>query len=328
MLKISDITTIDIESINNCNARCPLCLRGTGMRTNDSLDWEQVVANTPVSLWQNLKTINFNGSTGDNFMHPNIQDIVGWCIDNSNAVITMNTNGSLRTAKWWHQFGTMLQSHAHKVVFGIDGLEDTHAIYRVGTDYNKVVKNAQAFIQGGGCAEWQFIVFEHNAHQIDQARQLANELGFSRFFVVYQDRFDESANVSVKKYQQDVDKINGEVVVRFTSNNIPRRIKESNFDIVCRSQQIGWLSIYADGTVWPCCWLMGWHKAQHQSTSAIVNYHFKKILNIDFDQISLYNHTLESIINSDLWQERYPDSFKNSPNAICLQQCSGKNDSN
>ena len=326
MLKVSDITTIDIETINNCNARCPLCLRGSGMRTNDSLDWNQVITNTPLELWQNLKNINFNGTTGDNLMNANIESIVRWCTENTTANINIHTNGSLRAVDWWQKFGSMLQSHSHKVVFGIDGLEDTHSIYRIGTDYSKVIENARAFIIGGGHAEWQFIVFEHNAHQIDQAKQLSHDLGFARFFVLYQDRFTESADIPVRRYDQSFEKINAEIISNPSSNSISRRIAESDQQITCRSQQIGWLSIYADGTVWPCCWLMGWHRAQHQTQAAIVNYHFKKILNIDFDQISLYNHTLESIVNSDLWQKRYPDSFKNNPNAICLQQCSGKNE--
>lgn len=324
MLKISDITTIDIESINNCNARCPLCLRGENMRTNDSLNWDLVVANTPAELWKNLKVINFNGTTGDNIMHPNIFNIVNWCVDHSDANITINTNGSLRNTAWWKKLGNLLQDESHRIVFGIDGLEDTHSIYRVGTDYNKIIENARAFIQGGGHAHWQFIVFEHNAHQIEQAEKISQDLGFDRFFVLYQDRFGESTDLPVKKYSQDLNKINSEVVVHLSSNNISRRIKESDHNITCRSQQIGWLSIYADSTVWPCCWLMGWHLAQHKLTSSVVNYHFKKILGIDFDQISLHNNTLESIINSDLWQHRYPDSFRSNPNPICLQQCSGK----
>jgi len=324
MLKVSDITTIDIETINNCNARCPLCLRGSGMRTNDSLNWDQVVANTSLNFWHNLKVINFNGTTGDNIMHANIERIVQWCAENTTADINIHTNGSLRSTDWWQQFGSMLESCPHKVVFGIDGLEDTHSIYRMGTDYAKVIANAQAFMAGGGRAEWQFIVFEHNAHQIDAARQLADQLGFARFFVLYQDRFDESADIPVKRYNKGLEKINAEIVSNPSSNSITRRIADSDRKITCRSQQIGWLSIYADGTVWPCCWLMGWHRAQHQAQAALVNYHFKKILNIDFDQISLYNCTLESIVNSDLWQKRYPNSFEHNPNAICLQQCSGK----
>ena len=323
MLDINHITTLDIESINNCNARCPLCLRGSGMRTNDALDWTRVVANIPASVWDNLQDINFNGTTGDNIMHPNIADIVAWCSSHSQAKINIHTNGSLRNTAWWEQFGLQLSNVPHRVVFGLDGLADTHSVYRIGTDFDKIIENAKAFIQSGGHAEWQFIVFEHNAHQIEQAQQLANDIGFSRFFVLYQDRFEHESNLPVQRYNQDLTTINAEVIINRSSSSIANRIAESDYNIKCRSQQIGWVSIYADGTVWPCCWLMGWHRAQHQTQSLLINHHFKKILGIDFDQINLYNNNLEDIINSDLWQKRYPTSFVNRPNPVCLQQCSG-----
>ena len=299
------------------------------MRTNDALDWNRIVGNIPKTVWQNLQDINFNGTTGDNIMHPDIAEIVSWCSSHSPARINIHTNGSLRTGAWWAQFGSQLANVPHKVVFGLDGLADTHSVYRINTDFDKIITNAQAFIQAGGQAEWQFIVFEHNAHQIEQAQQLSRKLGFSRFFVLYQDRFAESADLPVRRYTKDLKQISAEIVVNPSSNSMPSRIAQSNQIVSCRSQRIGWFSIYADGTVWPCCWLMGWHRAQHQPQSKLINYHFQKILGIDFDQISLYNNTLESIVNSDLWQHRLPDSFKRSPNPVCIQQCSGiKHDSN
>lgn len=328
MLRLSDITTIDIESINNCNAQCPLCLRGHGMKTNDILDWDQVVTNIPTSVWQNIKTINFNGTTGDNLMHPKISEIILWACKNTSAEINLHTNGGIRSTEWWRNFGNSLKDYKHRIVFGIDGLADTHSLYRVGTDWQKVIDNASAFIQGGGNAEWQFIIFKHNAHQVDKAQELSKQLGFNKFFVLFQDRFDSTEQITqkdmqVEKYNQDLTQLSVPVVVKQTSNNLSNRVKSSNQIISCRSQQIGWISIYADGTVWPCCWLMGWHKAKHQTQSLVINYHFTKILGLDFNQINLYNNTLEDIINSDTWQHRYPDSFVTRPNPVCLQQCSG-----
>ena len=318
MLTVNDIVVLDIETINNCNAGCVLCLRHPGMRTNDALDWIQITQQVPAQVWQNLKTINFNGTTGDNIMHPDIFNIIEWTVHNTTAEINIHTNGSLRSTSWWQQLGELLNGRDHSVVFAIDGLEDTHEIYRANTNWQKIIDNAKAFVQGGGCAHWQFILFEHNAHQIDSCKQLSKQLNFEKFFVLRQDRFNPQ-----DPSQSHLRPAGTELVpatVTFVEKDF---IKPATGTISCESQREGWISIYADGTVWPCCYLMGWHKAQQQKiTYEVVNYHFRNTLAIDFDQINLYTNTLENIINGDLWQKRYPESFKQSPNLICTQRCS------
>jgi sulfatase maturation enzyme AslB (radical SAM superfamily) len=340
MFKLEELTTLDIETINNCNAKCPLCLRGSGMQTNDHLDWDRIVKNIPDSVWGTIKKINFNGSTGDNLMHPHIFDIINWVITRSPACLQINTNGSIRDTEWWFSFGALLKNHQHRVVFGIDGLEDTHSKYRINTQWTKIINNAQAFIDGGGTAEWQFILFDHNKHQIAECRRLSENMGFTKFFILYQDRFDSTgADGDIKRYNQGsldtipIDfhlkdpaahtetKYVDDLVIRKTAEYLPSRTK-SKGKVACKSQKIKWLSIYADGTVWPCCWLMGWHLAKHQQMFGIVNYHFKKFLNIDFNQINLYNNNLEDIITSDLWTQKYPTSFRSQPNPVCIQSCS------
>ena len=320
MFNIDQITTLDIETINNCNALCPLCLRGEGMTTNDRLDWPQVVKQIPDAVWKQVKKINFNGTTGDNVMHPKIADILEWTINNTNAQVSLHTNGSLRSTTWWSELGKVFGTD-HRVVFGIDGMQDTHGVYRVNTDWQKIIDNAQAFINGGGRAIWQFIVFKHNQHQLNDCRLLSKKLGFSKFLPIYQDRFDNS-NSKGQLHRADIAVIPVDTIVKTTSNSFDKK-NFAQAKVKCLSQEIGWIGIYADGTIWPCCWLMGWHLAKHQKMQyAIINYHFKKILNIDFTQISLYNKTLEEIIGSDLWQKRFPDSFNNNPNPVCVQQCS------
>jgi len=318
MLTVNDIVVLDVETINNCNAGCVQCLRHPGMRTNDTLDWHHVVKQVPLHVWQNLKTINFNGTTGDNIMHPDIFNIIEWVVCNTTAEINIHTNGSLRSTSWWQQLGKLLSKHNHSVVFGIDGLEDTHEIYRTNTNWQKIIDNAQAFVQGGGHAHWQFILFEHNAHQIESCKQLSEQLNFEKFFVLRQDRFNLK-----DQSQAHLQPANLELVpatVTFVEKDF---IKPTTGKISCESQREGWISIYADGTVWPCCYLMGWHKATQQKlTYEVVNYHFRNTLAIDFDQINLYTSTLEDIINGDLWQKRYPASFNQSPNLICTQKCS------
>ena len=61
------------------------------------------------------------------------------------------------------------------IVFGIDGLEDTNHLYRQGVKWNNLMDRVQTFISEGGKANWQFIPFEHNKHQIHDAKKLSEK---------------------------------------------------------------------------------------------------------------------------------------------------------
>jgi MoaA/NifB/PqqE/SkfB family radical SAM enzyme len=322
MLTINDIKVLDIETINNCNASCPLCLRAVGIKTNDVLDWTKVIDGIPQSVWDNLSDVNFNGTTGDNIMNPHIKDIILWTTNHTNALISIHTNGSIRNEDWWFELGKDLQNSNHRIVFGIDGLAGTHERYRVGTNWDKVIANATAFIKGGGNAEWQFILFDHNVNEIEECYNMSKDIGFKNFITIYQDRFDETGiTQNIKRYEGDLTNFKKYgLVVKESSNHIG---KFKNSCISCKSKTIGWLSIYADGTVWPCCWLMGWHKVKSKSiASQIVKKHLKDVLKIDFDSINLYSNSVEEILNSELWIKNYPISFTDNPNPVCRQQCS------
>jgi hypothetical protein len=68
-----------------------------------------------------------------------------------------------------------------QVDFNIDGLDTTNWLYRKNTDFNKIIANATAYINAGGRAVWNFIVFEHNQDQVEQARELSKKIGFQDF---------------------------------------------------------------------------------------------------------------------------------------------------
>merc|ERR1711991_170093 len=92
------------------------------------------------------------------------------------------TNGGYKSKEWWS-------------VFAIDGLADTHHLYRVNTRFERVIENAKAFIEGGGNAQWSFIRFGHNQHQEEQARKLAKEIGFKSFTACNSERFRDKKEI-------------------------------------------------------------------------------------------------------------------------------------
>ena len=101
--------------------------------------------------------------------------------------INVATNGSTRTSKFWEELGKRKVS----VFFGVDGIDqESLEKYRVGSNFKKVQKNWRAFINAGGKATWQFIIFDHNKHLIDQAKQMSKDEGFAKFRTIYSHRTD------------------------------------------------------------------------------------------------------------------------------------------
>ena len=101
--------------------------------------------------------------------------------------LQMHTNGSARLESWWKELATLKV----KVVFGIDGLEDTHALYRISTDFNTVMKNAKTYIEAGGDARWDMLVFQHNQHQLETCEQLSRDMDFKGFNFKHTTRFKQ-----------------------------------------------------------------------------------------------------------------------------------------
>lgn len=183
----SDIKWLHVESSSKCNAWCPACSRNkAGFGLADGLietDLEVERFQSVIDQLPNLDLVQLCGNRGDPVAGNNIMAIVDICIQR-NFKIRIHTNGGLRSTAWWSDFGNKLKNTQHDVWFGIDGVGPTHEIYRQGTDYNKVIDNATAFIDSGGSATWQFIPYEHNQKQVLEALKLSQKLKFQQFKLV------------------------------------------------------------------------------------------------------------------------------------------------
>jgi len=186
---------IHFENTSRCNASCPMCSRnilGDGLTIKpDDLSLEQYKKYVNDNLLD-LEKVFFCGNLGDPAADKHLLDKISWTKNiKENIVIGFNTNGSIRNPNWWRECAKLLNGNLDYVVFSIDGLEDTNQIYRVGVQWDKIIKNAEAYIQAGGSAHWDMLVFEHNKHQVDDCKNLANKMGFSWFRSKETDRWDQ-----------------------------------------------------------------------------------------------------------------------------------------
>jgi MoaA/NifB/PqqE/SkfB family radical SAM enzyme len=181
VFNFNQLKGIHLEITNRCQAACPMCARNHhGGLPNPNLvegdwtleDFKKIM--TPEVLNQ-LEYYYFCGNFGDPMVNNDLISMVEY----SNAIaphvsIRIHTNGGARKTEWWKQLAEVCVEN-DTVIFALDGLQDTHHLYRVNTTYERVVENAKAFIDAGGNAHWAMIVFKHNEHQVEECRKIAHD---------------------------------------------------------------------------------------------------------------------------------------------------------
>lgn len=335
MYKFEDIRHVHLEISTLCNASCPWCPRtfwgypynGGYPEVNFTLENAQHVF-TPNFLKQ-LSGITINGNYGDAVMNPDTPDIVEYFRQhNNNLIIEISTNGSARSNNFWTR---LAYARAH-VLFAIDGLEDTHHLYRQNTVYNTVIKNAQTFIQAGGQATWKMIEFDHNRHQIEQCCVLSKELGFAHFTLVNQGRdvapvFDRNGQLThvLGNYTGEREfkvlfhsKITDEILLE---DIIPGR---KILPINCAVKKQHSVYIAANGDISPCC-----HTGFYPKTYGAGQYH--QPANAQLKSIMQKNNALEYSLEECLkWFDKIEKSwaiptFEQGRLVICNDVCGQKN---
>ena len=164
----NNIKEYQLEITTYCNAACPQCPRNlNGGSVNPymplcHLDAGIIDRRFTREVCKGLSQIFFCGSYGDPIVHSDFLEIVrDFRLKNPELWIYIHTNGGLHDAEWWVELATIINGYG-KIDFGIDGLEDTNHLYRRNVKFEKAINNAQAFINAGGKAQWNYIVFKHN----------------------------------------------------------------------------------------------------------------------------------------------------------------------
>lgn len=264
MIQFSEIRVVHLELSSLCNAVCPLCPRNyygyphNSGYTEKNLTLEEIKIIFKPDFLSQLKRIWINGNFGDAVMNPDTPDIVKYFRDhNPTTIIEISTNGSARNSAFWKA----LAKQKVNVLFCIDGLEDTHYLYRQNTVWSNIIKNAKTFIDAGGIAVWKMIRFDHNKHQIDECKQLAKSLGFNRFDLVDCGRdtgpvFNNQGQLThiLGNYTGKTD-LQQMLLKKTTDLVLPEDIGLPKNTITCSAKTNKSIYISSEGNVSPCCWV-------------------------------------------------------------------------
>lgn len=346
MFKFDQLRSIHLEITNLCQARCPMCSRNIrGGIDNPNLikgewsleDFKNVI--TPEVLNQ-IDHIYFCGNFGDPILNKHLPKMCEHIRTfNSKIKLRIHTNGGARNAAWWEELARAVPED-HEVIFGIDGLEDTHHLYRIGTTYNAVIENASTFIKHGGRAEWVFIKFRHNEHQTEEAERRAKSLGFSQFTVKNSSRFvgtndfevhDLTGN-TVYKLQPPTDN-----VVKFIDKRVIDKMDEwiNNSTVVCKAESEKEIYIDAHKRVYPCCFLA---LAPYSYVEPnVLTSHVKERIVREHDELvaALGSNenitagselTIKDILDSKEWITTWKDFWENKRLMTCSRVCGVSNE--
>lgn len=208
MYKASEITTVHLEVTERCNASCPQCARNiNGGEVNPLLHDAELSLDDVKNILKpefisQLKRLYMCGNYGDPISARDTLEMFEYIRScNSSMQLSFHTNASAKTPEWWSRLPAAMGKN-HYVVFSVDGLEDTNHLYRQGTVWRKIMENARAFIAAGGRARWDYIVFGHNEHQVEEARALAESMGFEKFNIKKSNRFFSNTRGAVKTEHQ------------------------------------------------------------------------------------------------------------------------------
>jgi len=189
MYNYENIVNVHFEVSSLCNAECPVCNRRLSGGPKNPVMIERAVTLEQFKKWfsvdflKQLRQLLLCGNYGDPMTAPELIPILRYFRElNPYASISMNTNAGGRDKKFWEDLSDVIGGFG-RVVFSVDGLEDTNHLYRKGVSWDKVMNAMTAFTSTKkATAVWEFLVFEHNQHQIAEARELSEQLGFLEFW--------------------------------------------------------------------------------------------------------------------------------------------------
>ncbi len=247
------VKRIHFELTDKCNAYCPQCVRtGADWLANVELTLDDVkqIIDEP----EHLEWISFCGNYGEPIVAKECIDIIEWLAEVSPAEFRMHTNGSARNEDWWWDFCKRLHGVPIIVNFGIDGITQTkHELYRRNTNLQKIFDNAELLIGAGFEVEWDYLVFKHNQDDIETAKKMSDEKGFSKINIISTERF---WNKDTLEYDWKGEKYKLE---RSTHKPNKKQLMRINNPVVnqinCFAQERQEVYIDCRGYITPCCYL-------------------------------------------------------------------------
>ena len=322
-----EIKSIEIELTTVCNAHCPICIRydarDEGLFINPKANINQLIDIDIIeTIFKSDKlsdhiNVDLIGTSGEPLAHPKILDIIKLIVQHKpKAKLNIHTNGGLRTTKFFAELARILPLKS-RVCFSLDGLADTNHLYRIGVNFDKAISNLTAFVEAGGRAIWQFVIFDWNEHQQEECKKYALDLGCHSFET--RTNVDPDAiNASMISAKKQISNIVSPLYEPLLIDKIPLLPDYDYIDDVCIQNQE--IFIGPDGKVYPCCMF---YAAKAGPSDKQVDADMYKKFGHDWNDLTI--HSLDRILEH-LWWDELHTSITERPCHSCIDQCGTKRD--
>ena len=187
---ISRPVQLQVDPTNACHLHCPSCLHTANTAWASRFDWPSATLRvgefdefcnefgpfaTSIALFRD----------GEPLLHRRFPEFVRLAKSHLLYTVT-STSLSMRL-----DAESLVASGLDRLVAAIDGASAaTYSRYRRGGDFGLVIDNLRAIVRARKAQSslkpwlvWQFLAFEHNAHEVEVAARLAREIGIDQLVV-------------------------------------------------------------------------------------------------------------------------------------------------
>lgn len=325
-----NLNSINAELSNYCNAACPMCSRYDwdlnlvkGKVNNSYTKLDVFVEKIGVKIVKQLQKLYSCGIYGDPATNPECLQIFEFLRRNNPTMqITIHSNGGTRSKEFWSELAKLRVD----VVFAIDGLEHTNHLYRRNVQWATLMDNVKSYINAGGHATWQYLIFKHNQEQESDAKELSKKLGFVDFVSSFSYRwtdfnsdgeFRDITSIDLGDYKLEkpiqpkklfkdtdvvkMDKVEIKVNDTFKTAKIncaSCHVENNNYEIY----------LMANGYVSPCCWI------------GDLDQHEPKNIIDDYKKVNINHTSLNEILEGKFFRD-LENGIAGKPGSYRLQSC-------
>ncbi|MBX3101039.1 MAG: radical SAM protein [Bacteroidetes bacterium] len=239
--------SVGIEPTTACNLRCPQCPSGLRSFSRPTGRLDEARFRALVDELHPYLCYLILYFQGEPYLNPAFLDMVRYAADHGVYTMTSTNAHFLDDAN----ARKTVESGLGRLVISLDGTnQETYEQYRVGGSFSKVLEGTRNVMRWrrelaakGPFVDLQFIVFSHNQHEVEAARQLGRELGVDRVSVKTAQIYDFDRNTNLIPQDEQLSryqKRNGRYVIKNKLLNHCWKL--------WHGAEITW-----DGRVLPCC---------------------------------------------------------------------------